>query len=1042
MRFSVRLSLSLFLAGAVVVAQEQAGRPSKGDPRALDVWGTPWGPEPPSPIGRRIDWEAQARLSAASPRANAWLAAHPGWRVLFDEVVGAPWRAFGPGIPVVRSGATRDEVAAVSRAVAAELHDAWGLPGETPALRYVGRGGRLWYVSFEQRHDGVRTLDAGLSLRIDVDGRLVMWGGRFPTPERADARAEIAVEDARLSALVRLRGDGLATAGTRFSLAESELVYYAPKDDAYQRSFLAWRLRLSADTPRAEWETFVDARTGEVRAFWNDIRRHAPAAEGFLSVATSADDPYRRVKRARHAAPSVPSAPSPFPARPATFTANVTAVVHDNVTPDQPGVVVPLPDCAFLVSGSTQITDAAGSFAYSDAAASNLVTSGLDGPWITTNNTVGAQAAFSATATGGALAVAWTDANSTQAERDAMFFGTKARNNVLLRNPAETLFNTPLPANVGVSGACNAYYDGTSINFFPPGVSGSLSCINTAFSDTVVEHEYGHHVTINIYNAHGWTVPGHLGEGFSDAQSGACEDVSVVGVGFSGPGTFVRDMNNTCQWPTTCGTEIHNRGKLIGACYWHTRAQFDLAYGAAGKVQFDEYLYQHFHGAPQTETESCLEMLLLDDTDADLTNGTPNVLKFLQGYTTQHGVPFPIELVNVSHAPLGDTADQFRNYEIRAAASSIAGAVTSMQLAYSVDGGAYVPVTMAPLGAEWTASIPLQTGQKRIAYYLLATDSTGAVGFSPATAPAIVHTFRTYRPAVFYSDGFEGATTAWTTFATSATLGANDWQRQAPGNPNHAYDPATAFEGTNCFGNDLSPASNWNGLYQANVFNHLTSPTISCAGRTGVTLDYRRWLTVEDGTYDYAKIQLSVNGGAFVDVWQNGANAAGTANHVDAQWTRHLLRLPAADNQSAVQIRFLLDSDANVNLGGWNIDDLRLDAFPAAAPLGKTGTLAPNSQASLIVRGAVGEPFMVFTDLGMIPTYVPFVGSISFDPYSPSFLFVIPPGLMTVPGGGVFAAPFSVPAGLTGFTLWLEAVFAPLDGGPWAISNVLPLTFI
>src|SRR6185436_13215705 len=167
--------------------------------------------------------------------------------------------------------------------------------------------------------------------------------------------------------------------------------------------------------------------------------------------------------------------------------------------------------------------------------------------------------------------------NSLLAERDAFFFANQAHAKLLLHNPTETLFNSSLLTRVNVSGTCNAFFTTSplSINFYPAGGG----CINTAYSASVVVHEYGHWVTTATYASHGSSVPGSLSEGFSDCQSGSMLDTPIVGDGWQGPGTMVRTMNNTCQYPSSCGTEVHSWGLVIGGCYWHTRVQFANTYG-------------------------------------------------------------------------------------------------------------------------------------------------------------------------------------------------------------------------------------------------------------------------------------------------------------------------------------------------------------------------------------------------------------------------------------------------------------------------------
>lgn len=1025
----LRRVAALWFCVALFAFAANSQQPAKQAKREFGAWGGSVGSEPPSPQGFRIDWAEQDRLAAADPAAAAWIDAHFGWRIVFDPATRLPWRAFGPGLAIASRGAGEAEIREAASRFAVDLHAELRLPGDPPAVRFAAFAGGLWYVSFDQRQDGVRVDDAGLALRIDAAGRLVMWGGRFLPVSGLRKDGVVRAEDARLLAVAALRAEGFLGVSSRLAFGDTTEVIHAPLGGDGTRPGAAWKVRLSVDQPLAEWILYIDASTGAVRESWNDVR--------FLHHETPR---HLRPRGRREGGPSLPPARSEGPA---VFTAAVTGLVHENVDPDQPPVFMPFPDSTFtIVDGASPpvnaTSDASGNFSFTGGPASSAtVASGLDGVWITTNNSTagGPQAAFSATVAAGApsLAAVFDDTNSLLAERDAFFFGTRARNNILLHNPTETLFNGALPANVNLAQTCNAFYNGSSINFFAAGGG----CINTAYSDTVVEHEYGHHVSNVIYNAHGRSVPGHLGEGYSDLQAASCEDTNLIGYGFFGPGTLIRDLNNTCQWPASCGTGVHARGCVIGGSVWHTRVEFAAAFGAAGKVQLDQYLYAHLHGAPLNETEAFLELLLLDDDDANVLNGTPNFLKFLQGFTTLHGVPCPIPTAIVSHFPLGATANQLHDYQIRATAvQGLGGVIAAGSVVYTVNGGATVVLPMTSAGSEWSAAIPVVAGPAVVEYYLVFVDAGGAATFDPATAPAVRYAFRNFRPEVFFSDGFESAS-GWVT----AGVGQNDWHRQAPGNPNHAYDPATAYAGVACFGNDLSPPGS-NGNYRANVDNSLTSPVVDCSTKTGVFLDYRRWLTVEDALYDQARIEISVGGGPFVQVWQNAATAGGIDHHLDTTWVRHQVRLPQADGQASVRIRFRLTSDGGAEFGGWTVDELKLDAVPASPILTATGPLVAGSTLTFGVGGQTGDLFVLAADVGTPGVFVPGLGTIAVDPSAPSFLLLVPPGAATLPTTGRYLLPLTVPPGIAGFTVYGEAVVLPADGSPFVISNVTTTTFL
>jgi MYXO-CTERM domain-containing protein len=118
------------------------------------------------------------------------------------------------------------------------------------------------------------------------------------------------------------------------------------------------------------------------------------------------------------------------------------------------------------------------------------------------------------------------------------------------------------------------------------------------------------------------------------------------------------------------------------------------------------------------------------------------------------------------------------------------------------------------------------------------------------------------------------------------------------------------------FGNDLGGGV-YNGKYQPEKTNALTSPPIDTRGFTKVRLQYRRWLTVEDGFFDQARIFANE-----VEVWSNLAtDAQGTTHHQDREWRFHDVDLTEALRGDRVSVTYQLKTDASFDLGGWTIDD-------------------------------------------------------------------------------------------------------------------------
>lgn len=275
----------------------------------------------------------------------------------------------------------------------------------------------------------------------------------------------------------------------------------------------------------------------------------------------------------------------------------------------------------------------------------------------------------------------------------------------------------------------------------------------------------------------------------------------------------------------------------------------------------------------------------------------------------------PVDLA-LAHVELPDTSDATGPYVVDANITSLYGStVTSATLRYRLRGAAnWTSTAMANVGGStWRASIPALGTPATIEYYIEGVDDQGASEAAPKGADlgALPYDFFVGIRTVLYSTGFEEATDNGWTHAQVATQ--DDWQRGALFGK--AGDPATAFAGTRAWGNDLGPTG-WNGFYTNNVNNWLRSPSINCSSSSQVVLEFRRWLTVESGQYDQARIR--VNGQL---VWSNATNA----DHVDTAWVPVQLDISSiAGNNPAVQVEFSLQSDAGVTLGGWNIDAFAL----------------------------------------------------------------------------------------------------------------------
>jgi hypothetical protein len=199
-------------------------------------------------------------------------------------------------------------------------------------------------------------------------------------------------------------------------------------------------------------------------------------------------------------------------------------------------------------------------------------------------------------------------------------------------------------------------------------------------------------------------------------------------------------------------------------------------------------------------------------------------------------------------------------------------------------------------------------------YYFDVLDSAGYRERFPKQSPCYA-TFSFLVGSVedLFFDDMESGAGDWVHGSYS---GDDDWELGAP-NPTgqSLYDPTYAHSPSNVWGNSLTGS----GVYPRNCTNYLETPEIDCTGKQGVHLRFSRWLSIQQGLYDYAKI--------FVNdtcIWENPQDQ----DLIDNKWVLQDFDISAlADNNGSVKIRFELFSDNIGQKGGWNIDDVRVYAL-------------------------------------------------------------------------------------------------------------------
>jgi hypothetical protein len=406
---------------------------------------------------------------------------------------------------------------------------------------------------------------------------------------------------------------------------------------------LAWALRYDLGIAGERWESLVDARDGTL-----------------LTV----------VDTVHHGA-----------ATPRRVTGGVYPVSNDGTPPDgveQPNWPMPFTDVT--VGPDVFTADAGGNL---PLCADGSISTSLAGPLIRMQDQCGA---INLSSTGNldfgsgpgtdCVTPGTGGAGNTHASRTGFFELNQLKSMAMSHLPGNFWLESQLTSVMNIPQACNANWNGSTINFYRSSVA--QSCSNTGELAGVFDHEWGHGMDNND------AVPtvSNPGEGIADVYASLRLDDSCIGRGFFTDGpcggygnpcdtcTGIRDIDwmaralNTptnVTWinancgggPAPCGGGVHCEGAVYSESVWDlwnrdlTAPPYNFTLDRAREAA----TFMTFNGATSVGTWfSCNQgaggcaatngypnYRVADDDDGNLNNGTPHSAAIFAAFN-RHGI--------------------------------------------------------------------------------------------------------------------------------------------------------------------------------------------------------------------------------------------------------------------------------------------------------------------------------------------------------------------------------------------------------------------
>jgi hypothetical protein len=173
---------------------------------------------------------------------------------------------------------------------------------------------------------------------------------------------------------------------------------------------------------------------------------------------------------------------------------------------------------------------------------------------------------------------------------------------------------------------------------------GTQDCYNSAVA-TIVTHEYGHYIAEFVVQEP-WEPGDAFHEGYADSLAELVHDTDTIGQDWMLPTpSYLRKPGaSPVTYPACTGGE-HDRGELLGRIWWDIRMELDdpppdppdntrllfvrwsmMTNGAAPAHSSCSLLKQ------PADTGTLIEVLIADDDDNQISNGTPNDLEICAAF--------------------------------------------------------------------------------------------------------------------------------------------------------------------------------------------------------------------------------------------------------------------------------------------------------------------------------------------------------------------------------------------------------------------------
>lgn len=323
---------------------------------------------------------------------------------------------------------------------------------------------------------------------------------------------------------------------------------------------------------------------------------------------------------------------------------SITGKVQGKIIPNsywEEAVVKDFKHNSVKVEDKVSVTNEEGGYQFDVSPGEKVLIAALEGPWVKVFNKQQDEAKHEASLQPPAEHNwEWSEGGDTsyKDEESNVFYHTNIIHDYLKKSSLN--FNEidyQMRANVNLLRSCNAYYHEKSINFY----KANDNCESTALSADIIYHEYTHGLVDALIPYYPyWEEPGNINEGVADYVAATIlEDPCLTELRRDRKDSCHRPLINQMRYPRNFNPEPHSGTMIITGSFWDMREKLKEKLGNDKGVEYADALILHaLAQQPYTYSEYLELILVQDDDNGNLADGTPNIDFICTAFSDNHGI--------------------------------------------------------------------------------------------------------------------------------------------------------------------------------------------------------------------------------------------------------------------------------------------------------------------------------------------------------------------------------------------------------------------